>query len=100
MHGQNLTSRNGSLVAFELLRIGLDTQLRPYYEARPSGGQATRFELAEHDEHRCSFVNAAHDFPKRITYDASSQDTLAVSAVGTGEDGAERTEAWTLKRVE
>ena len=78
--GINRVTSQGFTKHHEQLRI----EKRPegiYFVASPSGQETTAFRLIEQGENYAVFENAAHDYPKRITYRRMG-DSLAVRIEG------------------
>lgn len=76
------TVRDDRLKFFEFLRIYADadgTWLQPY----PGGkSDAPRFRLVQLEPDKAAFENAAHDFPRRITYRLLPNGTLLTRVAG------------------
>jgi len=88
MLGTNRTIRNGSVKAFEFLRIE-EREGEVYYVARPSSAeQETPFKLTPLEGQRAVFENLDHDFPKRLVYSLSADDVLT-ARVENDESGFE-----------
>jgi hypothetical protein len=64
--------------AFEYLRI-LERDGGLVYVAQPNGGLATEFIMTEFSSTRAVFDNPRHDYPKRITYELSSNGGLTAT---------------------
>lgn len=69
---------NGKLTAFEFLRI-LEREQSLVYIAQPGGTQPTEFLLTELSPTKAVFENPRHDYPKKITYELTSQDKLTAT---------------------
>jgi hypothetical protein len=70
------TVNNGSMVAFEFLRI-VERDGGLVYIAQPGGMSPTEFVLTELDGTRAVFDNPRHDYPKRIVYELSADGLCA-----------------------
>ncbi len=88
----------GKMIGFaETLAITDDDHGRVYV-AWPAGTEPVLYRQTAHGAARVVFANPEHDFPSEITYVATSEDSLEVSATGISQ-GEERTESWTLQRA-
>ena len=101
LYGVGRTISAGATRFFEFLAIeprgsGPGTTLA--YVARPRGEQPTEFLLVEWDKDRAVFVNAGHDFPKRVIYERRAPDRLH-ARVDDGTDAGEG-EDFEYRRVE
>jgi hypothetical protein len=83
---------------FEFLRIEMQSGV-PTYMAQPQGVPPTPFALSEADSgaDRATFVNMAHDFPKRVAYKKVDATTLLAS-IDAGPKGSLRIE-FPMKRA-
>ena len=95
MVGMHRDTKNGKLLAFEFFRIVQDGATLVYL-TQPNGQPPTVFRAVTGDKHRVEFVNPAHDFPKRISYQRIDADTL-LARIDDGTDAGQRLE-WTWKR--
>jgi len=79
---------------FEFMRITVDGS-RATFRAQPGGGPETAFASSHAERRAIVFENAAHDYPKRVGYRRTGDDTLEAWI-----DGGEGTEAsrWKWQR--
>ncbi len=86
MLGLNRSGSGKGKSAFEFLRIAVAEDGTPVYWAAPGGRDAVPFRLDTLQGQRASFINPAHDFPQRITYERDGQRLQAtISALdGSG----------------
>ena len=91
MLGMSRTVAGGKTTEFEFLRIEQrDDGI--YYVAQPKGRcPATDFKLTRATGQEAVFENPAHDFPKRIIYKKTYEDSLTASI-----DGGEGTKQMTF----
>jgi len=94
MIGHSLSGAGDKAQAFEFLMLQPGTDGTPTYIARPGGGPAVAFALADHGVAHATFENAAHDYPQRITY---ARDGETLTATISLIDGSKATR-WTYKR--
>jgi hypothetical protein len=88
MMGMSRTVAGDKTVEFEYLRIE-ERADGVFYVAHPKGRcPGTDFKLTRASATEAVFENPQHDFPKRIIYRKTSEDTLTVSI-----DGGEGTKA-------
>jgi hypothetical protein len=79
LYGVGRTVSGGATRFFEFLAIeprGSGPGATLAYVARPRGAAPTEFLLVQWDKDRFVFVNAGHDFPKRIVYERRAPDRL------------------------
>jgi hypothetical protein len=98
MLGMSFTTKPAKPAEFEFLRIETKAGT-PTYMAQPQGAPPTPFALSEPDSSAdtAMFVNMAHDFPKRITYEKVDAGSLLAS-IDAGPTGSLRVE-FPMKRV-
>jgi len=84
MLGLHRDVRKGRPAFFEYLRIE-ETADGPVYMASPKGRTPTPFPLIELGDKRATFANPDHDFPQRIIYWKSDDNTLCARAEGERE---------------
>jgi hypothetical protein len=97
MHfGVNRTVKDGTVVAFEFLRIAVVDGTANYL-AQPGGGPPTAFARTDGGEHWVRFENPQHDFPTRIEYRRDGE-SLTAQIGGPGRDGEEQTMAFEFRR--
>lgn len=96
MLGLHRDVKNDRTVSFEFLRIEATAEGITYW-ASPRGKPATPFRLIESSGKRVVFENAQHDFPQRIIYWLSSDDSLHAKIEGTL-GGKPASEEWAWKR--
>lgn len=82
------TTRAGKVRAFEFLRVILRDG-KGIYIAQPDGAPPTEFVATETTASRVIFENAAHDFPKRVTYERPADDQL-IATIDGGEKSGKR----------
>jgi Domain of unknown function (DUF6265) len=88
MLGMSRTVAGGKTAEFEFLRIE-QREDGIYYVAQPKGRcPATDFKLTRVASQEAVFENPQHDFPKRIVYRKTADDSLTASI-----DGGEGTKA-------
>jgi len=95
MIGMNRTVKDGTTVAYELIRIVETDTGSLAFIASPSGQSTTRFELVRMDESQLVFENLAHDFPQRITYTRSSANVIVARIE---DESGERTIDFPMRR--
>jgi len=78
MLGVSRTVKDGSMVAFEYLRI-VERGGGLVYVAQPGGNPATEFVLTDLSATRAVFENPRHDSPQRIVYELSDEGALTAS---------------------
>ena len=89
--GVSRTVAGGKITEFEFLRIE-QREDGIYYVAQPKGRcPATDFKLTRVSPQEAVFENPSHDFPKRIIYRKSGEDSLTASI-----DGGEETKQMTF----
>ena len=82
MLGVGRTVRNGRTVEYEFLRLHEDEQGRAVYTAVPSRQKETSFVATEVGAGVATFENATHDFPQRVIYRKTNEDSLVVRIEG------------------
>ena len=103
--GVSQTVAQGTTQGYEYLRV----ESRPdgiYYVASPSGRKETAFRLAERTVDRTgdrndeifTFVNAAPEFPQKITYRRASEGWLYAAVEGKI-DGADKLVTYPMRRI-
>jgi len=97
MLGLHRDVKNDRTVSFEFLRIEAAADGITYW-ASPRGKPATPFRLIEVNGKKVVFENAQHDFPQRIIYWLSSDDSLHAKIEGTLR-GQAASEEWTWRRA-
>ena len=89
--GMSRTVAGGKTAEFEFLRIE-QRENEIYYVAQPKGRcPATDFKLTSVNAQEAVFENPTHDFPKRISYKKTADDSLTASI-----DGGEGTKQMTF----
>jgi len=98
MLGMSFTTKPQKPTEFEFLRIEMQSGV-PTYMAQPQGAPPTPFALSEPDSgaDSATFVNMAHDFPKRVAYKKVDATTLLAS-IDAGPKGSLRIE-FPMKRA-
>ena len=98
MLGMSYTNKPSKPTEFEFLRIETKAGA-PTYMAQPQGAPATPFALSESDStaDTVTFVNMAHEFPKRIAYKKVEATTL-LAWIDAGPKGSMRID-FPMKRV-
>lgn len=97
MLGLHRDVAKGKAAFFEFLRIEA-TPKGIVYLASPKGAPATPFPLVESGGNRAVFENREHDFPTRIIYRLTPDDSLHARIEGTRK-GKPAFEEWTWKRA-
>ena len=91
MLGMSRTVAGGKTAEFEFLRIE-QRENEIYYVAQPKGRcPQTEFKLTRVTAQEAVFENPTHDFPKRISYKKTADDSLTASI-----DGGEGTKQMTF----
>ena len=93
--GLHRDSKGGKLAGFEFFRI-VEEGSELVYWTQPGGQPAIAFRAQSAGKNSVSFVNPAHDFPKRITYTRIDAQTL-LARIDDGTDGGKKME-WRWKR--
>jgi hypothetical protein len=98
MLGMSFTNKPQKPAEFEFLRIETKAGA-PTYMAQPQGAPPTPFTLSEADSgaESATFVNMAHDFPKRVAYKKVDATTL-LAWIDGGPKGSLRVE-FPMKRA-
>lgn len=96
MVGVNRSVSSEGRAGFEFLRIEKRGDAIAYV-ASPSGGPTTDFMLSGSTTTSATFENAAHDFPKRITYRLDGDQLVA--RVDGGSAAPEKAMEWRWTRV-
>ena len=98
MLGMSYTNTPSKPTEFEFLRIETKAGA-PTYMAQPQGAPATPFAFSETDStaDTVTFVNMAHDFPKRIAYKKVDATSL-LAWIDAGPKGSMRID-FPMKRV-
>jgi hypothetical protein len=78
MLGTSRTVKNGTMSAFEYLRV-VERDGGLVYVAQPGGRPPTEFVLTELAGTRAVFENPRHDSPQRIVYELSAEGRLSAS---------------------
>jgi hypothetical protein len=88
MLGMSFTNKPQKPTEFEFLRIETKAGA-PTYMAQPQGAPPTPFTLSEADSgaESATFVNMAHDFPKRVAYQKVDAATL-LARIDAGPKGS------------
>src|SRR5260221_8026027 len=97
MFATGRTLAHGKTVFFEFLRI----EERPdgvFYVAQPRGKPPTDFRLVRFEKGTAVFENPEHDFPKRIIYTRTGEDTLLASVEGDA-SSKEKAEEFRYRRA-
>lgn len=98
MVGMSRSVRGGEARGYELLTIRVDGDGRLIYHAEPSGQEPTDFPARSIEDGRLEFVNAEHDFPRKIVYVRMDDDFLHAVVFGEA-DGAEPAFLLPFRRV-
>lgn len=85
MLGLSRSVRDGEARGHEFLAIR-ETEGRLVYHAAPSGQSPTDFTARAVEEGRLEFVNAAHDFPRKIAYRRVGADSVRAEVFGEVDD--------------
>lgn len=94
MIGLHRDVKSNKLVEFEYFRVVEEGKELVYY-AQPNGKPPTLFRATSADNNRVDFVNPAHDFPKRITYQLSPTGELLVRIDGGTDASKHMAWKWT-----
>jgi hypothetical protein len=86
MVGASRTVANGRARAYEHLRLHIDGE-QLVYTAIPSGQTETAFRSTALGDSGFTVENPQHDFPQRITYHRTGQDTMTARVEGPGPNG-------------
>ena len=78
MLGVSRTVKNDRMSSFEYLRV-VERNGGLVYVAQPGGRTATEFVCTELSATRAVFDNPRHEYPQRITYELSDDDSLTAS---------------------
>ena len=97
MFGVGRTVRRGATREHEFMQVR-DTADGLVFIARPSGQAEATFAVERIAARSVTFHNAAHDFPQRVVYESTSDDTLDARIEGQ-RDGQTRTIRFALKRA-
>lgn len=81
MVGMTRSVRGGEARGWELLTLRVEDE-RLVYHAVPSGQAATDFPARTVGKDRLEFVNAAHDFPRKIVYTRVDADRVDAAVFG------------------
>ena len=93
--GMHRDTRDGAPRGFEFFRIVEDGAGLVYW-AQPGGIAPVPFRATNATASAVDFVNAAHDFPKRVSYRRTGPRTL-VARIDDGSDTGRHVEwTWTL----
>lgn len=84
MVGMSRSIRGGEARGHELLTIRAEDG-RLVYHAAPSGQAPTDFPARNVADGRLEFVNAGHDFPRKIVYTQSGHDQIEAAVFGEAE---------------
>lgn len=98
MLGLSRTIRDGTMAAFEYLRIAESAEGSLVLTATPSGQATTEFVLAAVSANAVVFENAAHDFPQRVSYRLTAPERLLAEIAGTV-GGEERRVQFSMVRI-
>lgn len=88
MVGMSRSIRGGRATGYELATIGTDSDGLLVYHAEPSGQSPADFPARSVEDGRLEFVNAEHDFPRKIVYARIDDDFIHAAVFGEA-DGAE-----------
>ncbi|HEY8537643.1 MAG TPA: DUF6265 family protein [Steroidobacteraceae bacterium] len=75
MFGMSRTVRGGKTVGYEFMQIRLEGKT-PVFIAQPSNQKEASFPASRVSAREVVFENAAHDFPQRIIYRATTPENL------------------------
>ena len=99
MLGNSQVTRDGRTVFFELSRIQEGEDGRVVYVPYPRGRQSVPFTLVRIEDGRSAvFENLEHDFPQRIVYRRTEDDSL-VARVEGDRGGELAAEEWAMRPV-
>ena len=75
--GFGVSTSEGLIRSYELLRIASNAEGELTYTAYPKGQASATFTATEIGDQRVSFTNPQHDYPQKITYKRSGDDLFA-----------------------
>ena len=75
--GFGVTTSEGVIRSYELLRVASDEEGALTYTAHPKGQASATFTTTEMGDKRVTFTNPEHDYPQRITYERNGDDLYA-----------------------
>ena len=75
--GFGVTTSEGVIRSYELLRIASNEEGELTYTAHPKGQVSATFTATEMGEQRVTFTNPEHDFPQKISYKRDGDDLIA-----------------------
>ncbi len=84
--GVGLTTEGDKVVFKETLKLQLEGDKIQYIADVSHNDEATVFELSSLEEKKIVFENPQHDFPKQISYELISADTLHAVISGNGKE--------------
>ncbi|MFA6468317.1 MAG: DUF6265 family protein [Bacteroidota bacterium] len=76
------TVNKGKLIEYEFVMLDQDSNGAIYYRAKPSGQAGASFRLVMLKDNKAIFENIHHDFPQRIIYARTSDDSLSARIEG------------------
>jgi hypothetical protein len=82
MLGMSRTLRNGKAVTFEFIQIQTRAN-GTFYIASPSRQEKTEFKLTSFENNIAIFENPDHDFPQKVVYKFTGEDSLEAWIEGT-----------------
>ena len=82
--GFGVTTSEGAIRSYELLRIASTEEGAWTYTAHPKGQASATFTATETGDQRVTFTNPEHDYPQRITYERNGDDLLASASAMDG----------------
>ncbi len=95
--GDNRTVKGANLIDEERMRIQRTAAGWRYYAA-PQGQREAVFASSALGHHCVDFSNPKHDFPQRIGYRHTSENSLVAYIAGE-QHGDEKTTVWRWRRV-
>ena len=75
--GFGVSTSEGVIRSYELLRVALNAEGELTYTAYPRGQASATFAATEIGEQQVTFTNPQHDYPQKITYERNGDELLA-----------------------
>ncbi|MDQ2703450.1 MAG: DUF6265 family protein [Pseudomonadota bacterium] len=100
LHGVGRALKDGKVVSFEFMRIDKDDAGVPTYHAQPGGNPQTAFKRTDGGEDWVRFENPENDFPHRVEYRRTDENSMRAEISGPGDDGKTMTIPFEFRRCE